>query len=172
MDLLGRFSEWRFFVGRGLRRFVTRHKRTAVSAWRYRFRFVRRDSRGYITSRIYVDGTYTIVLSRWLYPPVFLDLACISFDILDGGIVYVRQIQGVRGRQEELQILRWDRMLLDMVVTLARESGYREVRVCASAHISWATGRNRLRYDVLPKRLGFTVGEQYHTLRLVPEERE
>ena len=167
MDLLERFSSFRLWKNRGCKSFIRKHLRGGASAMGYHFFFRRGKPREYLweTERIYCDGEYTIVLTRYPFP-FRRYLACLGFDISAHGVVSVVQIQGVRGKQEELRLLRWDRMLLEMLITFARDSGFTEVRVQSSRENRWAKGKNHLRYDVLPKRMGFTMGTTHHVLPL------
>lgn len=137
-----------------------------------RYRLERHNKRGKFFGSIMTDAKYSLLLVRDL-PEYIRPLACISFLADEDGILTVVQIQGQRGKQEDLRRLRWERMLLQYVIDLARQCGYREVRVVSGTHNHWNDGRVNpapeqfhLRYDVLPARMGFIVGDKYHTLLL------
>lgn len=187
MHLLSRFSRWQLGTSRGLDTFVRKHLRDEGRFGDYRFVFHRGKPKTWLHAGIFCDGEYTIILARKVFGPFRDDIACISFHsptirnlVAEPGVIEVVQIQGVERKEQELKTLRWDRMLLEMLTILARESGFAEVRVQASRQNPWLqcvrdpdlyTKRKKvfhLRYDVLPKRMGFTPGEQYHTLMLKP----
>lgn len=87
-------------------------------------------------------------------------VAVISFET-DGAIVNVKQIQGVRRCRRRLKPLRWEKLLLQLVVDWARENGFARVTVAPSRRNGWlylvANHNNlKLKYDITAKRLGFT----------------
>ena len=79
------------------------------------------------------------------------EIACIGFYV-EKGVVDVRQIQGVMGQQEALAPLRWEKMLLQIVVDWARENAFAAVWIRI-------IGNRRLRYRTTAKRLGFKFSD-------------
>ncbi len=112
-------------------------------------------------SAIWWDVQYGIILRKDKK-----DIACIGFDIKakENRIVVV-QMQGVKGRSQLLENIRWERMLLDCVIAAAQRIGYREVAVAPASKNKWCKDAEKynperlkkfqLRYDVTAKRSGF-----------------
>lgn len=98
-------------------------------------------------------------------------LASIWFDVLPyERIVFVKQIQGMRGMQEELKNFRWERMLLRFLVSWAKLCGAKYVYViCGEKQSYWRENRRQkfhLLYNITPKREGFLKGNEYSYFRL------
>lgn len=122
------------------------------------------DIRGF-----YSDARHSIVLSKfgWGY------IALIGFDVV-GDVIFVKQIQGRYGFKEHLAPLKWERMLLAVVVQSARQSGLKEVRVQPAHKNKWPTvsdqaanGRGKMLYDVTARRSGFKFDEDADCFKLV-----
>lgn len=124
------------------------------------------DYRGYARNgyRIaYRDGKYNFLLHRVTRVNATRrtrrrQIACIGFDVNTEieNCVVVKQIQGVRGEQTALRPLRWEKMLLQIVVDWARGNGFAAVR------IEFYEGQRRkeemyLRYKMTAERLGFKL---------------
>lgn len=133
--------------------------------------------RGYRDNRfpnIYWDATYGIVLA---YKHLvngreeYREIACVGFEI-DRSIIHIKQIQGARYRHEELSPLRWEKLLIKVVIEIAQRLGFITVEILPaerndyyipsdheleSRHISKKDWQQllKLRYDVVAKRLGF-----------------
>lgn len=123
------------------------------------------DYRGYARNgyRIaYRDGAYNFLLHRVTRVNATRktrrrQIACIGFDInTEINCVVVKQIQGVKGEQTALWPLRWEKMLLQIVVDWARGNGF------AAVKIEFYETRRReeemyLRYKITAERLGFKL---------------
>lgn len=121
------------------------------------------DSRGF-----WADAKYSILLDKFGHGSI----ALIGFDI-DDDIVLVKQIQGRQGYKEHLTPLKWERMLLAVVVQVARQSGLKEVRVQPAHKNKWHTvneratnGRGKMLYDVTARRSGFKFDKEADCFRL------
>ena len=98
-------------------------------------------------------------------------IACIGF-VISGSVVHIQQIQGARHRQEELRPLRWEKLLVKIVVEIARQLRFKTVEILPAERNDYYIPSDRylkmrrstkkdwqkllkLRYDVTAKRLGF-----------------
>ncbi len=124
---------------------------------------------------IYRDTVYSFVLKRG-----YSTLACIGFDIEEDRTLEVKQIQGVKGAQEDLSHLKWERMLLIVVTDWASRYGFRQVRVQRAEDNEWVkraetlkweevrqelTERLRMRHDVTARRSGFRLDNRGYYVR-------
>jgi len=127
---------------------------------------------------IYWDAPYGIVLLHETVP-----VACIGFDFGRQNI-YIKQIQGVREKQTILSGIRWERLLIEIVIRCGKHFGFKNIRILRAKENFYYfrdydpdevygpknyIPRNRrleMRYDVTAERRGFTTGERYHTLEL------
>ncbi len=86
-------------------------------------------------------------------------------------VLFVKQIQGMPGRKDELNGLRWERMLLRFFVEWARPLGVIDIRVVNSRKQAYYRDERKERFhlihDVSAAREGFSIGEEYHTLSLL-----
>lgn len=113
-------------------------------------------------SKIYVDAVYSFVLFK------VEDSVCnIGFNVEEDNTILVKQIQGVRGMQEELSLFRWEKMLLQIVIDWARENGFEKVSVIRAEDSEWyrkedkeRCNRMYLKYDVTARRMGFKYDEK------------
>lgn len=116
----------------------------------------------------YHDADYTVVL-RYSGSGPTTTVAGIGFDVEDG-TVFVKQIQGVQGKHEWLRPIKWERMLLALVVEWATIQGYKEVLVQRAKHNVWSTVRDdkrgKMLYDVTAKRSGFKLDAARDVWRL------
>ncbi len=101
-------------------------------------------------------------------------IACIGFDIEDGGVINVKQIQGNRSSSKSVKdaltpLGRWDRMLLRATADWALEHGFRQVRVQKAENNGYyqksqpnseRNAKLRMRYNVTPRREGFRFDEE------------
>ncbi len=91
----------------------------------------------------------------------------IGFDLeKDSNFIIVKQIQGVRGRQKEFSSLRWEKMLLQIVIDWAKQNGLKKVSVIRSVDSGWyrkadtaRCERMYMKYDVTARRMGFKFDE-------------
>ena len=136
-----------------IERFCKREFQKEVRGVDYKITFAKGIQHGRPPFR---DGEYNFILRKVLREEGKRTrrkgIACIGF-ILEQGAVIVVQIQGVRGEQEILKALRWEQMLLQVVVDWARENKYQRVSVIPSYNL-----KDNLRYHVTPKKLGFQQG--------------
>ncbi|MBI4812698.1 hypothetical protein HY798_04695 [Candidatus Falkowbacteria bacterium] len=90
-------------------------------------------------------------------------LACVGFTI-EKSIIHIRQIQGARYRQEELLPLRWEKLLVKVVIEIARQLGFKTVEILPAEKNEWrdliSYSQLKLRYDVTAKRMGFKWNPQ------------
>ncbi|MFH0892771.1 MAG: hypothetical protein V1867_08450 [Candidatus Falkowbacteria bacterium] len=85
-------------------------------------------------------------------------IACLGFTVNDEKTLRVVQLQGVLGKQEYLKGLRWERMLIRLLVGAASELGYEKIYVQPGKDNRWVDKdikAYKLRYDVSAKREGF-----------------
>lgn len=95
----------------------------------------------------------------------------------DKDIVYadpsyvIRQIQGVHGFDEVLKMFRWEKMLVQAVIDLARTERVSYVHVVKAVKNKWRASvgesglqRLHIRYDVTAKRMGFKESGCKYTL--------
>lgn len=107
---------------------------------------------------IYWDAPCGIVLLKRGRP-----IACIGFSRADSGL-FVKQIQGLKGCQDALSHLRWERLLLAVVIEYARSEGCQEVRVQSAEQNHWYSEtyaeRFRMRYNTTARRSGLQWDEE------------
>lgn len=143
-------------------RLVSNYGTRFVTAFRFR------------KSSIYRDAEFNFILSSgpWFY---LTARAIISFNIFvdpgDGLLTMrVRQIQAIRNRARTDPVpgIRWEKMLLEIVIDYAKKNGFECVEVSSAKANRWRwqvpLERLILRYDVVAKRRGFkpdAMGEAY-----------
>lgn len=78
----------------------------------------------------------------------------------------VRQIQGTKGMKAALTLLRWEKLLLAVLVEWALTHGFEEIRVPCAETIFWYKARSdeikttfRIRYNATPLRMGFRLSD-------------
>ena len=129
-----------------------------------------------VFSGIYRDAEYSFLFCRKVYFRS-LPLAIISFnpyaDPISGAwIVKIRQIQCVGGKRNEnpLYWLRWERMLVQIVVDWARKECFDRVEILPAKQSRWTDKapleRLYVRYDVTAKRCGFRYDKNSETYML------
>jgi len=117
--------------------------------------------RDYRFNGIYKDAPYCFILTRKYKEEREFALACIAFEpfTLFKKILVVKQIQGVRGKQNELKFFRWEKMLLAIVIEWARANRFKRIDVLRAQDTEWFNeGRKEalyLKYDVTARRSGF-----------------
>lgn len=131
---------------------------------------------GNIESGIYLDSYFNIflVVSRFQEgSDTYFPIALISFDIEeDSDTVVIWQIQGVKGAVQFLKPIRWEKMLVKVIVNWAKEHNFRNVEIAdveelrfypqkynRDSPLEWweeeLAKRMKFRYTVTAKRLGF-----------------
>jgi hypothetical protein len=107
---------------------------------------------------IFHDARYNFILRHSKKP-----IACLGFDIETGKAIKIKQIQGVRGRREELKPIKWERMLLKIATDWAVKHHFEQVRLTTAEQSKWygipRAERMKMRYDVTARRSGFTLHE-------------
>ncbi|MFB6088430.1 MAG: hypothetical protein ABEK36_01485 [Candidatus Aenigmatarchaeota archaeon] len=91
-------------------------------------------------------------------------LALCGFDVdMKERIMEIRQLQGVKDKQEELRPIQWERMLVKIATDCAEEHGFREARIQPAKHNKYlgkiSKDRLKMRYDVTAKRMGFEISD-------------
>lgn len=118
---------------------------------------------------IYCDGYYTFALVRRLKSdfsfPRWFDsvIALISFNISKPKrSLKIVQIQGVKGKRQFLKPLRWEHLLVNIVVDWAKANGFKRVEIQRAEDNKWyqyAYAENqeklKIRYNVTAERYGF-----------------
>lgn len=122
-------------------------------------------------SVVYVDAVYNFVLFKGKDP-----ICNIGFNLReDSNSMLVKQIQGVSRKQKELSPLRWEKMLLQIVMDWAKQNGFKKVSVIRSVDSDWhrksaeeRCKRMYMKYDVTARRMGFKFdeSEQVYSLPL------
>lgn len=124
-----------------------------------------------LTRKIYFDGFYAFILFRAENTDVNViydkAIACIGFEQV-GKTIKVVQIQGVSGKKRWLSKIRWEKMLLSILIDWAKANRYKRVEVIRAEESVWYPRewqKNRysnrlrksmfLRYDVTARRMGF-----------------
>lgn len=88
-------------------------------------------------------------------------IANIAFKI-GSGLIHINQLQGMPGRQKELLPLRWEKMLYQLVVEIARRLNFKMVEILPAEENEYydpayeaRAERLKLRYNITAKRMGF-----------------
>lgn len=119
---------------------------------------------------VYRDAAYNFVFTKRelisMHPYYKSNaLACIGFEPKQDGSLIIKQIQGVKGKHEDLSLFRWEKMLINIVMEWARANHFKIVKIIQAKDSMWACNCKvpdckrdnsmRLHYDVTAKRLGF-----------------
>jgi hypothetical protein len=122
-------------------------------------------------SDIWRDAMYTFILSEKSFFKKLLfknlqynALACIGFDIIEKNLVLVNQIQGTKGNARKLRVIKWERMLLQIVVDWATANSLSSVGVIIAEQNAWyrvqESKQMKMRYNITAKRCGFKFSEE------------
>lgn len=124
-------------------------------------------------SELYSDAEYGFALENCTPLRSKVPVALVTFKLVEhtnGTWATVEQLQGVKGRQPNLNGIRWERMLLHIVTDWARERGCVAVTCIRGKDSGWAykvkDDRLYLRYDVSARRNGFRYDEAHKVWRL------
>lgn len=111
-----------------------------------------KDGTVFTPSSQYYDAQYAFVLCDEEKKP----LANISFKA-ENNAIKIMQIQGTKGKQEQLKPIKWERMLLALVWEWARENSIEEVQIISHKDSEWHLVREygKMLYDVNAQRSGF-----------------
>lgn len=113
---------------------------------------------------IYFDTHYNFVLLHDREP-----ICSIGFNrrFIERSTIFVKQIQGVRGKQKELSPFRWEKMLLQILIDWARKNRFKRINVIRSVdheyYSAYDEEKNRrmhMKYDVTARRMGFKYDEK------------
>ena len=117
-----------------------------------------------IYSTIYTDAAYNFVLVRGKEP--ICGIAFEAGETAAPASIFVKQIQGVPGKQEELRSFRWEKILLQILIDWAKQNGFERIDVVRAKNSGWWSSfrcdRNKrlyMKYDVTAKRMGFKLGK-------------
>lgn len=128
--------------------------------------YYKESGRGYGPGKlhaIFVDAVYSLVLFKGTNP-----VCNIGFNLgEDNSSILVKQIQGIQGKHKELSSLRWEKILLQIVVDWARRNNLKKVSVIRSVDSDWHNSSNKercermyIKYDVTARRMGFKFDER------------
>lgn len=118
----------------------------------------------------YRDASYTLALylDQQSQTNICLKsnyLACIGFDV-DNSQIIVRQIQGNPGKKEILQLFKWERMLLAILINWAESNEFNQIRIIQAKDSGWyreyekeRSQRMFMHYDVTARRSGFSFDQ-------------
>lgn len=112
---------------------------------------------------IYHDTKYSFVLTKPKSIKCLKEtaLACVGFDCNFDNSITIKQIQGVSGKQNDLNCFQWTKMLLKICVDWAKVNGFKTAYVIRAQDSGWyhSEGKRRenmfMRYDVTARRSGF-----------------
>lgn len=116
----------------------------------------------------YRDASYTIALyerneATKKIPTRDEYLACIGFDVVRNRVI-VTQIQGSRGKRKTLSLVKWERMLLAILIDWAKKNKFRQIKVIRAKDQNWyQTHRAQqmfMHYDVTARRSGFSFDSE------------
>ncbi len=117
-----------------------------------------------IYSTIYTDAAYNFALVRGKEP--ICGIAFEAGETTAPASIFVKQIQGVPGKQGELRPFRWEKMLLQILINWAKQNGFERIDVVRAKNSGWWSSfrcdRNKrlyMKYDVTAKRMGFKPGK-------------
>lgn len=124
-----------------------------------------RDGHGYPDyDTICFDTRYNFVLLHDKEP-----ICSIGFNrrIIRRSVIFIKQIQGVKNKQEELSPFRWEKMLLQIVIDYAKQNKFKRIDVIRSVdsqyYFSFNEKRNQrmyMKYDVTARRMGFKLNKR------------
>jgi len=131
-------------------------------------------------SEVYCDGQQTFLLLKKKDPNDELRkwwkaiIACISFNVYkEKRAVRIVQIQGVRGRRKDLKLLRWERLLVQLVVDWAKAKKLVRVEIQRAQDNRWqkqgavSLEALKLRYNVTAERSGFKYDSKKKVYKLI-----
>ena len=113
---------------------------------------------------VYFDTRYNFVLLDDGEP-----ICSIGFNrrIIRRSVIFIKQIQGVRNKQEELSPLRWEKMLLQIVIDYAKQNKFKRIDVIRSVnHQDYFSDNKKrsqrmyMKYDITARRMGFKLNKR------------
>lgn len=120
-------------------------------------------------NQFFYDGPYAFALLRFNGICNY-GLACISFSVDGRRSVSIGQLQGKKGRKEELLPVKWEKLLIGVVEDWAERHGTSMVKIASSELNFWKVEKNCkadlcMRYDFTAQQLGYTKnGSSYFKL--------
>lgn len=111
---------------------------------------------------LYADGEYSILL---YYKKPFSHKKPVAISSIDPiyNAAFIKQIQGVRGKREELSKIKWTFALVDAWCQWAALNSVPEVWILPSAQSVWSAVRDSnagyLYYDKTAQRMGFNYDD-------------
>lgn len=184
LRVLRRVKYWHSFLSYDvdLSQYFERFSKVKPAPTSYKIAIVRGSGRSHDFSDVYRDTEFTLIL----YDGEILSgscisrsIACIGFDVVKPHkkrakpIIFIRQIQGVYGKKQELAAFRWEKMLVQIIVDWARVNGFSEARIQLAEHNRYydqvgSRDSLRLRYNITARRSGFRLNEarNYYVLEL------
>ncbi len=122
----------------------------------------------YPLGSVYYDASYGFVLAARMFSVFKFPVAVIGFGAdTNNSTVIIKQIQGVRGAADFLAGIRWEKLLVSVVVDWARLHGAKKVEIIRAQDNFWYNcgdgermHRMRFHYDVTAKRCGFRLDEK------------
>lgn len=146
----------------------------------YEIRFVKGREHIHSRSEVYCDGQRTFLLLKKKDPNDELRkwwkaiIACISFNVYkEKRAVRIVQIQGVRGRRKDLKLLRWERLLVQLMVDWAKTKKLVRVEIQRAQDNKWqrqgavSLESLKLRYNVTAERSGFKYDPKKKVYKLI-----
>ncbi|MBU6500421.1 MAG: hypothetical protein KGI72_01155 [Patescibacteria group bacterium] len=129
---------------------------------------------GLVSPAIYLDAEYNFLLVVRKNLLMASPIALIGFDFdCNSKTLTIQQIQGSPFVKDYLSAIRWERMLVAIVVDWSKSYGVRLIEIISSEQSPWyklETGgvreRMYMHYDVTAKRSGFRLNEETGRYRL------
>ena len=158
--------------------FLKKGKKAHYKKFSIHFGFVRKTAWGKDIAlgcegldKIWFDAHYNLVLS---YKGIAI--AVLGIEIVDDEILFVKQLQGVKGRGKELAGFRWERFLLSVFKDMFFEKGFTELRVRIAKggwHNETRDAMFKMRYETSALRTGFkySINRDYTFIRREPSKK-
>ena len=117
---------------------------------------------------VYYDASYGFVLAVRMFSVFKIPIAVIGFEAdTSDSTITIKQVQGVKDAADFLAGIRWEKLLVSVVVDWARLHGAKKVEIIRAEDGPWHRGadleraaRMHLHYDVTAKRCGFRLDEK------------
>ena len=119
--------------------------------------------------RVYSDAQYTLTLTYQggEYDENLNAVASIGFEVGGPSTIIVKQIQGVSGKDSILKHLKWERMLLTILMDWAKNAGFKTVKIIQAKSSHWYSSARHdslfMKYDVTARRSGFKFNQADET---------
>ena len=141
-----------------LEKFAKKEEKERISDYNYRLACEKHRSNSGPSAKfspIYYDVPYQFILLTGKIP-----VANIGFKAdIETSTIIIKQIQGVSGRKEYLEPLRWEKMLVNILADWAKQNGAKKMEIIKAQSNPWYNEHRAqsmyLKYDVTAKRCGF-----------------